>query len=498
MLDFLSSDKESDDDTVSDPIAYDPNESFTSKEMTSDIDYGKDRAAWLAKTKADLQETSGLDKSKPEYAFAVNFLQILTGVSGYNIARLTTGVQRAVAEVIGTSSKQIIVEPGVENEKWREAGHIAMMIQVLSNNSEEADMILATIPLPLFTTTMRKQLHEQGFSDVDIHSTVKPRLEKHRLDYSEGFDGGEYNSEMDITLEGDHSDALESGETGDNVSELIRSKEFTNVPTPRRAPSRMFGDTFKIKYEPQANDSFVVEGSNRTVSAMIDGVYVQQPPMKNQTDYPTFVRLSMQAERDPMVMWFYPKRRCWMLGPRTTVGTDDARAIVKCNVKHPYEILKCLPKPTWFDWHMETQGFQPSPHFTFRLAQPNEIQHFRPDKVQVTGRVGYNRAMNGVYTRGKKPHRGKFYYKHAEQDFKIRWFQNVHKPGGKWVIDWRVGLEDDNVGAAVIKEDQPEPWMCATGWRVYDARIKQKNKWIIDRGVKISPYRGADGGGLFD
>jgi len=72
MLDFLSSDKESDDDTVSDPIAYDPNESFTSKEMTSDIDYGKDRAAWLAKMKADLQETSGLDKSKRDRRFFVN------------------------------------------------------------------------------------------------------------------------------------------------------------------------------------------------------------------------------------------------------------------------------------------------------------------------------------------------------------------------------------------------------------------------------------------
>jgi len=441
-------------------------------------------AELLRKMQEDLEPR--LQQMNYEYGFAVTFLQTYSGADQYDVTKIKNTVCNCVAEVIGSSAQQIVVEPGIESEKWRQAGHIALMIQVLSSNENEAAMYLQTIPNPLFSKTIAAQLKDLGFKHLKIENTLPPRLVKLQSEFADtpmkkrrdnSIMGDEYDSEFDVQFEQEQSDALESGEH-DNLQEVYKNPVF-NGKTPRRRGGNSF-------YVPTPNDNFVVEGSNPTIANMIDGIYIQQPQIGLPNERPMFVRLSPHSEPDPMVMWYYPKRRCWMLGPRSIVGSDDARAIVKCDVDHPYLIAACNPNPTWFDWNMETQGFQPNPEFSFRRAMPHEVKIARPTVIRVAGRVGYNRAMNGVYVRGKKPHCGKHYYQHRDQDFKVRWFQNEGKPGGKWVIDWRMGLNNDNVGAAVIKEDTPEPWMCATGWRVYDARIQQANKWVIDETVKVN------------
>merc|ERR1712083_1075962 len=100
------------------------------------------------------------------------------------------------------------------------------------------------------------------------------------------------------------------------------------------------------------------------------------------------------------------------------------------------------------------------------LTKQEEIQS-KVMKMKLSGRKGYNRAMNGTYIRGKKVHAGRSYWRHTENDFTIRWFRT------KWVIDWR-GLHDDNIGAAVCKEDCPEPG-CVT-YRFECMMAKQKIK----------------------
>lgn len=266
--------------------------------------------------------------------------------------------------------------------------------------------------------------------------------------------------------------------------------ESQSVPKEPTAPATRVGRTNRKGYTPKANDCFYVEGSHETVAEFVDGVYVQQPQL-NQWKKPVFVRLSLQPEQDPMVLWYNgeKRRKSWFLGPRSIMDSDAARAIVKSNAEHPLHIDK---NATWVCWNMNIQNFGLCPTFNFRRATLEERQLARPEVIKVSGRQGYNRAMCGLYRRGKQVHCGKHYYRHEKQDFKIRWFQHKDKPGGKWVIDWRTGLMNDNIGAAVIREDVPEPWMCVSHWRVYDARQQSANKWIYDEGIRINVYDGED------
>lgn len=482
MLSLLSSDSE---DGNVDGSSMEENVEPSNPSNDDFITFLKSSGAeMLRKMQNDLQPR--LQQANFDYGFAVTFLQTYSGANQYDVSNMKNALCSCVAEVTGYSAHQIIVELGIESEKWRQAGYIAMMIQILVGAEEGASLLLDAIPSALFSQTIASQLKDLGFQNLKIESTLPPRIVKLQSDFEatpqkkkrdNSIMGDEYDSEFDVQYDQEQSDALESGEH-DNLHEVYKNPVF-NGKTPRRRGGNSF-------YIPAPNDNFMVEGSNPTIANMIDGIYIQQPKIGLPNERPVFVRLSPNSEPDPMVMWYYPKRRCWMLGPRSIVGSDDARAIVKCDVDHPYLIAACKPNPTWFDWNMETQGFQPNPQFSFRRAMPHEVKIARPTVIRVAGRVGYNRAMNGIYVRGKKPHCGKHYYEHKDQDFKVRWFQNEGKSGGKWVIDWRIGLNNDNVGAAVIKEDTPEPWMCATGWRVYDARIQQPNKWVIDETVKVN------------
>jgi len=176
-----------------------------------------------------------------------------------------------------------------------------------------------------------------------------------------------------------------------------------------------------------------------------------------------------------MVIWYYSKRKLWMINNRSQWGTENAKAVVKSNASHPADLGA---NEKWLEFNMQTEQFGHSNMRCVRLTDAEKKKN-QVDKIIVSGRLGYNRATNGTYIRGKKIHAGKSYYKHTQNDFTIRWFET------KWVVDWR-GLFNDNIGAAVCKEEVPEPWMCTIPWRIYDGKAKDK-KWKFDTLVKMAP-----------
>jgi len=95
-----------------------------------------------------------------------------------------------------------------------------------------------------------------------------------------------------------------------------------------------------------------------------------------------------------------------------------------------------------------------------------------PDTVKVTGRVGFNSAMNGTYKRGDHIHDGRVYYQHEKHKFVIRWFAKKKM----WIFDWR-GLNNDNVCAAAGLDDVSNPTLVTHDWRVFDGKTK---KWHRD------------------
>lgn len=246
---------------------------------------------------------------------------------------------------------------------------------------------------------------------------------------------------------------------------------------------------------PPQNVDYLDDGINETAGRMFkienfdtdipdnpNGVYIEGPATINNKPY--FVRLKFKPE-EPMFIWWQPNpkqegRGLWLANNRNVFLEDrlqknsnpNAKAASQDNADHPKDISK-----GWLAFNSEG-NFQRSNMMFSPLTEEEETRS-KVMKMKISGRKGYNRAMNGTYLRGKKIHAGRSYWRHTDNDFTIRWFKT------KWVIDWR-GLHNDNIGAAVCKEDCPEPWMCNIPFRVYDGKAKDK-KWKYEPGLKFEP-----------
>jgi hypothetical protein len=211
----------------------------------------------------------------------------------------------------------------------------------------------------------------------------------------------------------------------------------------------------------------------------INGVSSEQPKLHNGR--PLYIRVKPGPYSDPMCMWYVPnpnpnKAGLWMVNNRSQFDNPEptAKAAVKDAAMTPN-----LIQGNWKAYNPAAGNFEANNEIVVEFLTEREKAEVHIEKMTVEGRLGYNRAMNGTYIRGKKPHCGKSYYRHTENDFTIRWFDT------KWVVDWR-GLHNDNIGAAVCKEDVPEPWMCTIPWRIYDGKARDK-KWKFDQNVKMKP-----------
>jgi len=238
----------------------------------------------------------------------------------------------------------------------------------------------------------------------------------------------------------------------------------------------MFNTIDAVTLSNQMESLWKVEGALGVVGDYCNGYYEQQPVEKGKR--PKFYRVTVNKDSDPMCLWYYNERKCWMMSDRSQIGTDQARAMNKSPSMHPKDI-----EGPWFVFNAEEQSFGRNRDFKFSKCPTNEMKENIPRYLVIEGRAGYNRAMNGFYGRGEMKHEGKYYWKNLDNDFKIRWFE------GKWVIDWRKGLRSDNIGGAVVKEDTPEPWMCCVPWRVYDGKAKGK-KWKYDKAVIVRLLKG--------
>lgn len=252
-----------------------------------------------------------------------------------------------------------------------------------------------------------------------------------------------------------------------------------------RDPPPQNVDYFDSNPDPDAGKMFKVENFDTDIPDNPNGVYIQGPRFVN--GHPYFVRLKFKPQ-DPMFIWFQPSPKgnggLWMANNRDQFIKDyasnnpnpngKAAARARPGTDHPAKV----PEGSWLAFSNQVGNFVQS-GMIFSPLNSAEEEQSKVMKMKISGRKGYNRAMNGTYIRGKKIHSGRSYWRHTENDFTIRWFKT------KWVIDWR-GLHDDNIGAAVCKEDCPEPWMCNIPFRVYDGKAKDK-KWKYDPQLKFEP-----------
>jgi len=205
----------------------------------------------------------------------------------------------------------------------------------------------------------------------------------------------------------------------------------------------------------------------------MNGFFIQQP--HNVNDKAFYMRVGRKVCSDPMVIWYNnnPSRKCWMINNRSQSDSDNAKCVIKSQASRVEDID---PAATLFEYNQADGSWIKSKITITRLADADrdEIIQGYFAQMMIEGRKGYNRAMNGTYNRLPETRGGKSCYKHESNDFQIRWFET------KWVVDWRKGNHDDNLGAAVCKEDVPEPWMCTIPWRIYDGKAKEK-KWKFDK-----------------
>jgi len=97
-----------------------------------------------------------------------------------------------------------------------------------------------------------------------------------------------------------------------------------------------------------------------------------------------------------------------------------------------------------------------------------------PLYIEVSGRQGFNDALNGLYKRGHI-HEGKIYYTQLYTPYTIRW--NTKKR--RWFFDWR-GLCKDDVASACVSQDVASPHLVTKTWLVFDGK-----SWIKDPLIKV-------------
>jgi len=103
--------------------------------------------------------------------------------------------------------------------------------------------------------------------------------------------------------------------------------------------------------------------------------------------------------------------------------------------------------------------------------------------ITVTGRVGFNDGLNGVYKCGSGLHCGKVYYQNVKSRYAIRWYEARNQ----WVFDWR-GLQNDDTGSAAVTQKVAHPLLVTKVWRVFDG-----NKWVKDPKIKLEIVASAEG-----
>jgi len=97
-----------------------------------------------------------------------------------------------------------------------------------------------------------------------------------------------------------------------------------------------------------------------------------------------------------------------------------------------------------------------------------------PLYIEVSGRLGFNDALNGLYKRGHI-HEGKIYYTQLFTPYTIRW--NAKKK--RWFFDWR-GLCKDDVASACVSEDVASPHLVKKDWLVFDGKA-----WVKDPLINV-------------
>merc|ERR1719242_549605 len=85
-----------------------------------------------------------------------------------------------------------------------------------------------------------------------------------------------------------------------------------------------------------------------------------------------------------------------------------------------------------------------------------------PKELTVSGRVGFNDNMNGVYRVGSPLHAGRVYYQHEGSAWILRWFPQKEI----WIFDHR-GLNTDDLGSAFVCENVEHPLLVGKNWMVF-------------------------------
>merc|ERR550534_2282295 len=104
--------------------------------------------------------------------------------------------------------------------------------------------------------------------------------------------------------------------------------------------------------------------------------------------------------------------------------------------------------------------------------------------LQIIGRTGYNKAINGHYLLGDELHNGRVYYFRETKEGGPVWFIRWRPSKKMWLIDLRksgeLPTEDESTCQAYCKQDVANPTLLQRRWKVF-----QEGKWTEDPRVKV-------------
>jgi len=132
------------------------------------------------------------------------------------------------------------------------------------------------------------------------------------------------------------------------------------------------------------------------------------------------------------------------------------------------------------------------------IEDKRSIDETEKPALQIIGRTGYNKAINGHYLLGDEIHNGRVYYFRETKEGGPVWFIRWRPSKKMWLIDLResgeLPTEDESTCQAFCKQDVENPGLLTRGWKVFadgkfkeDPRVKVQIEDIDPLGMKERP-----------
>jgi len=177
--------------------------------------------------------------------------------------------------------------------------------------------------------SMQKHPFFNGIPWKDLRSMEPPWIPK-----QEDLRNAKYFDEFDDTQKLDEHNSQASNK---NLNTHVNDFTFVRKPKKDRPGIAGMFESDPEEEEEEEVDYVEVYGRKGVNESRVNGIYSPHPS-KTFGERPVWKRIDM--EKDPIVLWYWPRKKVWMMTRFANIGGEQAYAAVRDNAANPADITR--------------------------------------------------------------------------------------------------------------------------------------------------------------